>query len=1075
MNKIIKTGVLTLICIVMMCTVLVFDASAATPITNATLSYTSTYTYTGKAIKPKVTVKLKNKKLSSSDYTVSYKNNLNPGTATLTVKGKGRYSSSVTKNFYIKPAAPKSFKAEAGITSVKLSWKKSTGATSYQVFMYNTKTKKWDKKTTTAGTSYTVKSLQPGTAYKFKVRAYKKSTKTLYSDYASLTAKTLVAQVKSLKVTSTSASSARLSWSAVKNATGYQIYMYDTASKKWVLKKTLTGTAYTVTKLKSAKEYRFKVVARNTKDPKTVYGKYSSEVLATTLPQNVKNAKVTAFTSTTATLSWDKVSGATGYDIYTLRTASPEKKAELIKLKTTTATTYKLKGLDCCCYYTFLIASRYKNSKGVVFCSDYQKSSTQQIFTPIAKPPSYTLTQTENTTASVSWKSQPYLRGYKIYIKEGDDGQLIHLDTVPVTRSSYKYTGLNELTYYRLSVRGYYTDSEGKEINSSYAVITTITDDGAVDGVSFTSAKTSLAIGNTYRFKASVTPSYADNRKVTYSSSNPSVASVDSRGYVTAIKAGTADITVTSDEGSFSDTVRVKVAAVKSTALALPKSITLYVDEETKLSPTFTPSDTTDKSFTVTGSDYSYSYKNWLGISKTDTCAFSDYIQIRSDGTLAGKKVTVTPETGKSFSFTLKVKANDSGATATTKVSVKKKLISLSYQGTDRPWVYGNSARLTATVDASATFTKNQLIWESSDSSIAYVDSTGTVFCTGAGKVTISAYSPDKSQKASYSLNVIPKINVETRFYHSCIPGDEYKIEVQVLPEGTDYRFINTDSSITQVDRNGTVTILSEGTATVHVITDSSSEAVVFTTDSWTKPATDSQSLLDSAVSRMNGVKDEMPTVVKSTASSFSDFTMSGSNEYITAADLQDIFTDFADPSTVVLNAVSPSAPASEMIAYRNSIPVSSSGSAVLPGLTVNDLQSIKYIDANGPTYDIVFTLKTEDMPTPASASTATAHGKVFDILTGTYLNSCISKLNSGNSTVLGEISVSYSAFGQTYSNSSVTVTVDKITGKTENIAYDMNLSVDIKALKMSMGAINAMNSDLSFNVNHKVNLDVLY
>lgn len=1074
MNKKISAGIMTLLCIILMCTVLVLPASAATSISKATISYSANHTYTGKYIKPKVTVKYKNKKLTSSDYTVSYKDNKNTGTASLTVKGKGKYTGSITKKFYIKPATPKSFKADESTTSVKLSWKKSTGTTSYLVYMYNSKTKKWDKKTTTKETSATIKSLQPGTAYKFRVRAYKKSTKALYSDYASLTAKTLVDRVKNLKATPT-ASSVKLSWSSVKNATGYQVYMYNSSKKTWEKKKTLTGTSYTVTKLKSAAEYKFKVRARNAKDPETVYGKFSSELLATTLPQSVKNAKVTAFTSTTASLSWDKVTGATGYDIYALKTSSPDKKGELIKLKTTTATSYRIKGLDCCCYYTFLIGSRYKNSKGVVFCGDYQSSKTKQIFTPIAKPPAFTLTQTENKSASVSWTSQPYVSGYHIYIKEGDNGELIHLDTLPATKSSYKYTGLNELTYYRLSARAFYKDKQGNETLSSYALITTITDDGAVDGVRFTSAKASLSIGNTYRFKAGVIPSYAENRKVTYSSSNPAVASVDEDGYVTAKKAGTANITVKTQEGSFTDTVKVTVKAVKSTAIALPKSVTVYVDEGTQLKPSFTPSDVTDKTFTVIGSDYSYSYKNWLGVTKTDTCAFSDYISVRSDGTLVGKKTTVTPETGKAFSFTVKVKAKDSGVTATTKVIVKKKLISLSYQGTDRPWVYGNSVKLTATVDTSADFTKNQLIWESSDAKIAYVDSSGTVYCTGAGNVTISVYSPDKSQKASYSFNVVPKINVETSFYHSCIPGDEYKIEVEVLPEGTAYRFLNTDSNITQVDGNGVVTILGEGTATVHVITDSSSEAVVFTTESWTKPETDSQSLFDNAINRMNLIKTEMPTVVKSTASAFSDFTISGSNEYITATDLQNIFTSFADPSTVVVNTVSPSAPASEKIAYCNRLPVSSSSNAVMPGFSLNDLQSIKYVDTNGPTYDIVFTLKQENMPTPASASTATAHGKVFDILTGAYLNECISKLNSGNSTVMGELKVSYSAFSQTYSNSKVTVTVDKITGKTEYIAYDMNLAVDISALKMSMGAINAFNSDLSFNVNHKVNLDMLY
>lgn len=72
--------------------------------------------YTGNAIKPKVTVKAKvNKKtvtLKSSDYTPAYKNNINAGTATVTVTGKGNYTGSKSKNFTITPVALGSLELE---------------------------------------------------------------------------------------------------------------------------------------------------------------------------------------------------------------------------------------------------------------------------------------------------------------------------------------------------------------------------------------------------------------------------------------------------------------------------------------------------------------------------------------------------------------------------------------------------------------------------------------------------------------------------------------------------------------------------------------------------------------------------------------------------------------------------------------------------------------------------------------------------------------------------------------------------------------------------------------------------
>lgn len=62
-------------------------------------------TFTGSRLKPSVTVKDGNKTLElETDYTVSYTNNTNVGTATATIRGKGNYSGKVEKTFTIKPS-----------------------------------------------------------------------------------------------------------------------------------------------------------------------------------------------------------------------------------------------------------------------------------------------------------------------------------------------------------------------------------------------------------------------------------------------------------------------------------------------------------------------------------------------------------------------------------------------------------------------------------------------------------------------------------------------------------------------------------------------------------------------------------------------------------------------------------------------------------------------------------------------------------------------------------------------------------------------------------------------------------
>ncbi len=72
----------------------------------------------------------------------------------------------------------------------------------------------------------------------------------------------------------------------------------------------------------------------------------------------------------------------------------------------------------------------------------------------------------------------------------------------------------------------------------------------AVTGVKLNKESTSLEVGANETLNATVSPSTATNKKVTYISSDDAVATVDSNGKITAVKAGTTDITVTTEDGS---------------------------------------------------------------------------------------------------------------------------------------------------------------------------------------------------------------------------------------------------------------------------------------------------------------------------------------------------------------------------------------------------------------------------------------------------------------------------------------------------------------------------------------------
>lgn len=183
----------------------------------------------------------------------------------------------------VKVGVPSSVKAAgAAYNAAKISWNKVAGATAYEVYQYNSKTKKYVKTADVKGTSYAKKGLTCGTTYSFKVRAYKKADgKTYYSAFSkTVSAKPALSQVKSLKVKNVKKRSAKLSWKKVSGASGYKIYRATKRNGKYKAVKTVTkGTTvkYTNKKLKKSKKYYYKVRAYKKAGKKTVYGSYSSK------------------------------------------------------------------------------------------------------------------------------------------------------------------------------------------------------------------------------------------------------------------------------------------------------------------------------------------------------------------------------------------------------------------------------------------------------------------------------------------------------------------------------------------------------------------------------------------------------------------------------------------------------------------------------------------------------------------------------------------------------------------------------------------------------------------------------
>ncbi len=140
----------------------------------------STVEYTGKSLKPTVTVKCAGAKLKKGrDYTVSYSSNKKIGTATITVKGKGQYAgASKSCTFKIVPKGTSIKKAKSAKKSFSVSVKKQTKQTTGYQLRYSTKKSMKGAKTATfknaKKTTLKVKKLKAKKTYYVQVRTYKK-------------------------------------------------------------------------------------------------------------------------------------------------------------------------------------------------------------------------------------------------------------------------------------------------------------------------------------------------------------------------------------------------------------------------------------------------------------------------------------------------------------------------------------------------------------------------------------------------------------------------------------------------------------------------------------------------------------------------------------------------------------------------------------------------------------------------------------------------------------------------------------------------------------------------------------
>lgn len=321
-------------------------------IAKASVSGITSKTYTGSSLTQSLKITYDSEELiPGTDYTVSYKNNINAGTASLTITGTGDYYGSVTKSFTI-----------ARLSSSALTIGFSDADRVYIGKAINPAvTVKYGSKTLVKNSDYTV-SYQNCTAIgkaTVKITFTGNYTGTV-TKYFNIVPKTPVVKASY----SATSNAVRINWNKVDNCTGYRIYRYNASTKKWVNIKTIGNNStftYRDSGLKPGTQYQYKVKAYKKINGVVYWGSASAAKNTATNPSAVSITS-SSRTSTAIRINWSKTT-CDGYQIYRYNSSTKA----YVKVATVTGSsvlTYKQTGLKKNTTYKYKVRAFKKDASG---------------------------------------------------------------------------------------------------------------------------------------------------------------------------------------------------------------------------------------------------------------------------------------------------------------------------------------------------------------------------------------------------------------------------------------------------------------------------------------------------------------------------------------------------------------------------------------------------------------------------------------------------------------------------------------------------------------------------------------
>lgn len=259
---------------------------------------------------------------------------------------------------------------------------------------------------------------------------------------------------------------------------------------------------------------------------------------------------------------------------------------------------------------------------------------------------------------------------------------------------------------------------------------------------------------------ATVLPENAYNKGISWTSSDPSVATVDEEGHLRAVSQGRTSIIATAVDGSgVSDTLVVIVKHFTHAVSINPKLSVLYLNETRMLTAAVDPADATDPAI------------EWFSVNP-------DIATVDANGLVTGHSVGLAAIIAVNYGGK---GGNAVIDTATVDVRAYVASITLNKESTD---LYVDDVeQLTATVLPANAFNTG-LTWTTSDATVAVVDDNGLVTAVGRGTATITATSVDGTNlSASCQVNVLPPyaLEIEPLSHLRGAPAETVEVAIRMI------------------------------------------------------------------------------------------------------------------------------------------------------------------------------------------------------------------------------------------------------------------------------------------------------